>query len=64
MPDITGGPDFMVSVPSEDVENPFEFQTWFEGEPVEAELHQYAFAAGIEQGDYLRDLDIPLCVAR
>jgi hypothetical protein len=60
MPDITGSPDFMVSVPTEDPENVFGFETLVDGEPVEATLHQYAFAHNIEYTDYLKGLGLPL----
>jgi len=60
MPDITGDGDFMVSIPTEDRENIFGFKTMFDGKPVDAVLHQYAFAAGIDQSDYLRKLGVPL----
>jgi hypothetical protein len=60
MPDITGSPDFMVSVPTFDPENIFGFETTVNGEPVEAELHQYAFANNIEYTDFLLDLGLPL----
>jgi hypothetical protein len=60
LPDIEGSGDFMVSVPSEDPENLFGFETTFEGEPVEATLHQYAFVFGIEYTDYLKGLGVPL----
>jgi hypothetical protein len=60
LPDITGSGDFMVSIPTEDPENIFGFATTFEGKPVEAELHQYAFATNIDYTQYLRDLGVPL----
>ena len=60
MPDITGSGDFMVNVPTEDPENIFGFTTTFNGEPVEAVLHQYVFAFGIEYTNKLRDLGVPL----
>ncbi|MDB5505499.1 MAG: hypothetical protein JWR75_137 [Devosia sp.] len=60
MPDIEGSGDFMVAIPTDDTENLFGFETTFNGEPVDAELHQYAFAAGIDQSEFLRDLDVPL----
>lgn len=60
LPDITGSPDFMVSVPTEDPENIFGFETTFDGKPVDAELHQYAFATNIDYTDYLTGLGIPL----
>src|SRR5262249_47354907 len=49
LPDITGDGDFMVSVPNEDANNLFGFETTFEGKPVQSVLHQYAFAVGIDQ---------------
>jgi hypothetical protein len=60
MPDITGNGDFMVSIPTEDPANIFGFKTIFNGKPVAAELHQYAFAVGIDQTAYLRSLGVPL----
>ncbi|MHB1109154.1 MAG: DUF4424 domain-containing protein [Devosia sp.] len=60
LPDIAGSPDFMVSIPTEDTENIFGFQTLFNGEPVDAVLHQYAFAQNIEYTDLLRELGLPL----
>lgn len=60
MPDIKGDPDFMVSIPNAESDNIFDFRTTFNGEPVEATLHQYAFAYGIEYTDYLTGLGIPL----
>lgn len=60
LPDITGSGDFMVSIPTEDPDNIFGFATTFEGEPVDAELHQYVFATNLDYTKYLTDLDIPL----
>lgn len=60
LPDITGSPDFMVDVPSEDAANVFGFETKYNGEAVEAELHQYVFAENIEYTDFLTDLGVPL----
>jgi len=60
MPDITGDGDFTVAIPTEDPENIFGFTTTFDRKPVEATLHQYAFAVGIDQSDYLRKLGVPL----
>lgn len=60
LPDITGGPDFMVSIPTEDPENIFGFSTLLNGEPVEAELHQYVFAHNIEYTDLLVGMGVPL----
>ena len=50
----------MVAVPTEEPENIFGFETTVDGEPVEATLHQYAFAHNIEYTDYLKDLGLPL----
>jgi hypothetical protein len=62
MPDIKGDGDFMVNIPTEEDDNLFGFTTTFNGEPVEAELHQYVFASNtnIEYTDYLKDLGISL----
>jgi hypothetical protein len=60
MPDIKGDGDFMVAIPTEDPRNIFAFETLVDGEPVEAELHQYVFATNIDYTEYLTDLAIPL----
>jgi hypothetical protein len=60
LPDITGDGDFMVNVPNEDPDNLFGFTTTFDGEPVQSDLHQYAFAVGIDQSALLKSLDVPL----
>ncbi len=60
LPDITGSPDFMVSIPTEDPGNLFGFQTLLNGEPVEAQLHQYVFAQNIEYTDLLVGMGVPL----
>jgi hypothetical protein len=60
LPDIQGSGDFMVAIPTEADDNIFGFTTTFDGKPVDAELHQYAFAVGIDQSDTLRDLGVPL----
>jgi hypothetical protein len=60
MPDIKGDGDFMVAIPTEADDNIFGFTTTFEGKPVAAELHQYAFAFGIDQSEVLRGLGVPL----
>ncbi len=59
LPDITGSGDFMVAVPSDNPADPFEFETTFNGEPVDATLHQYVFAAGIDRSSVLEELGIP-----
>lgn len=61
MPDITGSPDFMVSIPTDDAQNVFGFESTFAGEPIAATLHQYAFAPNnIEYTGLLRELGLPL----
>jgi hypothetical protein len=60
MPDITGNGDFMVSVPDVAPDNLFGFETTFDGQPVEAELHRYAFSNNIDYTELLTGLDIPL----
>jgi hypothetical protein len=60
MPDITGDGDFMVAIPTKDPQNIFGFETLVNGQPVDAELHQYAFATNIDYTKYLTDLGIPL----
>jgi len=60
LPDITGDGDFMVAIPNEDPNNLFGFKTTFEGKPVTAKLYQYAFAVGIDQTAYLKQLGVPL----
>lgn len=60
MPDIQGSGNFMVGIPTEDPDNIFGFTTTFDGQPVDATLHQYAFAAGIDQSELLRELGVPL----
>jgi len=60
LPDITGDGDFMVNVPEEDPTNLFGFTTTFDGKPVQSDLHQYAFAVGIDQTALLTSLKVPL----
>lgn len=70
MPDIEGSGDFMVDVPvanadyngmdASDPDNLFGFQTSFNGAPVGAQLHQYAFENNIEYSKLLKQLGIPL----
>ncbi|WEK05470.1 MAG: DUF4424 domain-containing protein [Candidatus Devosia phytovorans] len=60
MPDIV--PDFFspVSFPTGPDDNLFAFQTTFNGEPVAAELHEYAYAYGVDRTKLLKQLGIPL----
>lgn len=71
MPDIQGSGDFMVDVPIQhaedegvapisDPENLFGFSTTFNGAPVDAELHQYAFSNNIDYSSMLREMGVPL----
>ncbi|RYE60384.1 MAG: DUF4424 domain-containing protein, partial [Hyphomicrobiales bacterium] len=71
MPDVQGSGDFMVDVPVQsagyeghtpitDPENLFGFATTFNGAPVDAELHQYAFNNNIDYTKLLRNLGVPL----
>ena len=60
LPDITGGGDFMVAIPTEDPENIFGFSTLVDGEAAATELHQYAFATNIDHSEYLGALGVPL----
>lgn len=60
LPDITGSPDGVVAIPTEDPQNLFGFETLIDGEPVEAVLHQYVFAQNIEYTDLLVGMGVPL----
>ena len=60
LPDITGDGDFMVAIPNEDPDNLFGFTTTFDGKPLKSELHQYAFAVGVDQTGLLKSLNVPL----
>jgi hypothetical protein len=60
MPDIGGSGDFNVAVPNRESDNLFGFETTFRGEPVEATLHQQAFAFNLDQSAVLEELGVPL----
>jgi hypothetical protein len=60
MPDIDADPWSPIAFPEGPEDNPFGFQTAFDGVPVQAELHEYAYAAGVDRTDYLRELGVPL----
>lgn len=64
MPDIVPDHFSPVAFPEGPAENLFEFETLFEGEPVEATLHEYAIAAGVDRTKLLRQLGIPLVPIR
>jgi hypothetical protein len=60
MPEIV--PDFWspVAYPNGPEDNLFEFETTFDGAPVEAQLHEYAYAFGVDRTKLLRQLGLPL----
>jgi hypothetical protein len=60
MPDLV--PNFYspTSFPSGPNHNLFEFETTVDGEPVDATLHEYAFAVGVDRTDIVRDMNLPL----
>jgi hypothetical protein len=70
MPDIEGGPERLVSIPSlydpetgeesTDPDNLFRFRTTLNGEPVNAQLHQYAFHNNIDYSALLTSFGVPL----
>lgn len=60
MPDIQGNGDFNVAIPDMDSDNLFGFETSFNGEPVEATLHQQAFAFNLDQTAVLEEMGLPL----
>ena len=60
MPDVQGNGDFNVAVPDRESDNLFGFATTFNGEPVDATLHQQAFAFNLDQTAVLEELGIPL----
>lgn len=70
MPDIQGSGDFMTDVPiinaadngmdASDVDNLFGFATSFNGVPVSARLHQYAFNNNIDYSKLLTQMGVPL----
>lgn len=70
MPDIMGSGDFMTDVPivnaeyngmdTSDPDNLFGFATTFNGAPVAAQIHQYAFNNNIDYSKLLKQLGVPL----
>lgn len=60
MPDIK--PDFFspVAFPQGPDNNLFEFETTFDGKPVEATLNEYAYAFGVDRTKLLKQLGLPL----
>ncbi|RYE10908.1 MAG: DUF4424 domain-containing protein [Hyphomicrobiales bacterium] len=60
LPDITGSGDFNVAIPNYEDDNLFGFTTSFNGEPVEATLHQQVFAHNLDQTAVLMAMGVPL----
>ncbi len=61
MPDITiSGPDDIISVPTENLENILDFSTTADGKPVTSRVEQKVFAKGVDHTALLRKLGIPL----
>ncbi|MFN4212118.1 MAG: DUF4424 domain-containing protein [Devosia sp.] len=60
MPDIV--PNFFspVAFPMGPDDNLFEFETTLNGEPVEATLHEYAYAFGVDRTKLIKQLGLPL----
>jgi hypothetical protein len=60
MPDIVPDHFSPVAFPMGPTDNLFEFETTFNGAPIAAELHEYAYAAGVDRTKLLEKLDIPI----
>ncbi|MBJ3783789.1 DUF4424 domain-containing protein [Devosia sediminis] len=60
MPDIVPNHWSPVAFPMGPSDNLFEFETTFNGERVDATLHEYAIAAGVDRTKLLQKLDIPI----
>ena len=60
MPDIVPSIYSPVAFPQGPDDNLFEFTTTFDGEPVEATLHEYAYAVGVDRTKLLTQLGLPL----
>ncbi|SFV30509.1 protein of unknown function [Devosia crocina] len=60
MPEIVPDHFSPVAYPTGPEDNLFEFETTFNGEPVAVELHEYAYASGVDRTKLLRQLDLPL----
>lgn len=61
MPDIVvNSLDQNVAYPTDNPENLLDFRTLVDGKPVEAQVEQMVFAAGVDRTDFLRKLGIPL----
>ena len=64
MPDIVPNHWSPVAFPEGPADNLFQFETTFNGEPVEATLHEYAYAAGVDRTKLLQKLGIPIVPIR
>jgi len=60
MPDVEGSGDFNVAVPDRESDNMFGFETTFNGKPVDATLHQQAYAFNLDQTAVLEEIGVPL----
>lgn len=60
MPDIVPNHWSPVAFPMGPADNLFEFETTFNGEPVDATLHEYAYAAGVDRTKLLQKLGLPI----
>lgn len=60
MPDIVPDHFSPVAFPMGPADNLFQFRTTFDGRPVEATLHEYAYAAGVDRTKMLQKLGIPV----
>jgi hypothetical protein len=64
MPDIVPNHWSPVAFPEGPADNLFQLETTFNGEPVEATLHEYAYAAGVDRTKLLQKLGIPIVPIR
>ena len=60
MPDIVPNWWSPVAFPMGPEDNLFEFETTFNGEPVEATLHEYAYAFGVDRTKLIKQLGLPV----
>lgn len=60
MPDIVPSMYSPVAFPAGPDDNLFEFKTTFDGQPVAASLHEYAYALGVDRTELLTQLGLPL----
>lgn len=60
MPDIVPDHFSPTAFPTGPADNLFEFETTFNGQPVDATLNEYAYAAGVDRTDLVRELGLPI----